>query len=194
MDKNTNKNTFGKLLNIVIILWVLHGSCNLYMQSKSFDYNDQLFKIKLSMCEEYRYGNFGEVELLLNKGDSIHKIYKAYKRFGSAHSQNDDYHNEHYTVMGLLAMQHGDIIKAYEYLIESSKIKSTPVLSSFGPELSLAKKLLRYGEKEKVIEYLTLIRPIWKFYQNQIDLWIIQIRQGKSLDHSFDGHYKQRFF
>ncbi len=83
-------------------------------------------------------------------------------------------------VMGQIALQHGDIEKAKDFLIKAGQISGGGSLSSFGPNMLLAKGLLEKGEKETVIEYLNLCRNFWNLgnQRGTIDRWITVIKKG----------------
>ena len=55
------------------------------------------------------------------------------------------------------------------------------VLSSFGPNMALAKELLEAGEKAAVIEYLQLCKNFWDYAQKRgtLDRWIKTIKAGE---------------
>jgi hypothetical protein len=84
--------------------------------------------------------------------------------------------HEAHTVLGKIALQAGDTKKAAEELIESGKTPGSPQLNSFGPSMSLAKALLKAGEREAVLEYLRLCKNFWK--QETLDRWIAAIEAG----------------
>jgi tetratricopeptide (TPR) repeat protein len=95
-----------------------------------------------------------------------------------------------YTVLGLLALSRNDVTTASQYLMASIDVPPTPQLSTFGPELALAQKLLLHGESEAVISFLVhskrLLIPqpevdeqMRQFQMPQmIDDWIAAIRNG----------------
>jgi TonB family protein len=65
-------------------------------------------------------------------------------------------------VLGLVALRQGSIANAKQYLLESGKTTGSPQLDSFGPDFTLARELLQKGERETVLEYLSLCRVFWK--------------------------------
>ncbi|HEY0461316.1 MAG TPA: hypothetical protein VGC97_19435 [Pyrinomonadaceae bacterium] len=83
------------------------------------------------------------------------------------------------TVLGLIAMDEGDVTKAKEYLLASGQIKGDPpVLLSFGPNMLLAKRLLEQGERKVVIEYLDLCAAFWKEENGRLEKWRETINKG----------------
>jgi len=77
------------------------------------------------------------------------------------YSSNGDAVHHGNTILGLLALQAGEIETAGKYLIESAKTEGSPVLNSFGPSMLLAKALLEAGQKDKVLEYFELCEKFW---------------------------------
>ncbi len=64
-------------------------------------------------------------------------------------------------ILGLAALRKGDIAAAKRYLIAAGKTRGSPQLDSFGPEMTLAQRLLEKGEKETVLEFLDLVAKFW---------------------------------
>lgn len=75
-------------------------------------------------------------------------------------------------ILGRLALRSGDRSEAKGYLIQAAKTPGSPQLKSFGPSMTLAKELLREGEKETVIEYLKLCAQFWESGRGQLTKWI----------------------
>jgi hypothetical protein len=64
-------------------------------------------------------------------------------------------------ILGLAALQEGNIEEAKRYLLAAGRTLGSPQLDSFGPHMELAQKLLARGEKEVVVEYLDLVAKFW---------------------------------
>lgn len=79
--------------------------------------------------------------------------------------------------LGKIAFDSGDIESAKSYLIASVKMNNNSSLKGFGPNMSLAKKLLDRGEKQAVIEYLTLCESFWK--KDILEGWKKEIAENK---------------
>jgi hypothetical protein len=81
-------------------------------------------------------------------------------------------------VLGRVALRRGDIDSAKEYLIKAGKTPGSGSLSSFGPNMALAKELLEIGEKEAVVNYLELCKEFWDLGRKRQTLtrWIEEIR------------------
>jgi len=81
-------------------------------------------------------------------------------------------------VLGLVALQRDDLAKAREYLVESPKYGGSAFLMSFGPDLELARELLKKGETDTVLKFLEACRPVSKIGGPQIDALEEKIRVG----------------
>lgn len=82
-------------------------------------------------------------------------------------------------ILGGAALRASGVMAAKEYLLASAGVKNgRGPLSSFGPNMMLAKELLEKGETKAVIQYLELCRKFWTF-NNKIDLWIADIDKGR---------------
>ncbi|MCO6045616.1 RNA polymerase subunit sigma-24 [Aeoliella sp. ICT_H6.2] len=85
-------------------------------------------------------------------------------------------------VLGQCALRAGDEEGAKQYLLASGRIKGSPNLCSFGPNMSLAKELLEHGEPTAVLEYFELCRGFWKSHEAQLDQWIEEVQRGEVPD------------
>jgi TonB family protein len=85
-------------------------------------------------------------------------------------------------VRGLVALRSGSIQLAAQDLIEAGKTKGSPQLNSFGPNMTLARELLEKGERDTVVEYLTLCKKFWTMGSSRLDQWITTIRAGGTPD------------
>jgi len=71
-------------------------------------------------------------------------------------------------ILGRLALRAGDMQKAKSFLLAAGRTPGGATLSSFGPNMSLAKELLERGEKQAVLEYLELCKSFWTFPRNPL--------------------------
>ena len=93
--------------------------------------------------------------------------------------QADDVHVAH-TLLGRLALSRGDVATAKRQLLDSARVKGSPVLDSFGPSMDLAKALLAQGERSTVLAYLVATGEFWKD-ERQVE-WTERLREGKTPD------------
>ena len=61
-----------------------------------------------------------------------------------------------------VALLDGDIPTAEQHLLLSGKTEGSPALGSFGPNMSLARELLKHSRKETVLQYLDECKVFWK--------------------------------
>jgi tetratricopeptide (TPR) repeat protein len=81
-------------------------------------------------------------------------------------------------VLGKLALEAGDVHGAAEHLVDACKTTATPVLRSFGPDMTLATDLLQRGERQAVIEYLDACTRIWDTGRERLIRWKSEIERG----------------
>jgi len=106
--------------------------------------------------------------------------YTAPRRFGGIPAA--DYYGNF--VLGRLALLDGDIRSAERYLIASGKAdgEGDAVLSSYGPNLSLALEVLKHGDdqsREAVLQFLDEIKVFWNSKPSYYDQWKAQIVAGE---------------
>jgi hypothetical protein len=91
-------------------------------------------------------------------------------------------HDAH-MVLGLLALRTGELERARECLLASSRAVDYlrhSEMSEFrilGPNYSLAFELVARGERSVVLEYLERCRPVW--HSPRLDEWIQDMRDGR---------------
>jgi len=81
-------------------------------------------------------------------------------------------------VLGRIALHKGDVKAAGRHLLDAADIKGGATLSSFGPNMALAKGLLEHGERDVVITYLKRCRRFWDMGQKRLTEWIKTIEKG----------------
>jgi TPR repeat protein len=137
---------------------------------------------------EWRMGRLGEIsKVAFNVGEyqkaekyakellALAEPHPADPRFGQAwHDGN--------MILGRLALKRGDVAKAKMHLLRAGHTPGGGTLTSFGPNMSLAKDLLEQGEKSTVIEYLMLCKKFWAYPRNPVDTWIQAIKSGQQPD------------
>ena len=88
-------------------------------------------------------------------------------------------------ILGRVALREGSLSEARKQLLESANITPGPglgSLSSFGPNMTLAKELLEKGEKKTVLEFFERCRKFWSTDREKLDAWSWQVSQGKIPD------------
>jgi len=85
-------------------------------------------------------------------------------------------------VLGRIAVHEGKIEDAKQYLLAAGHSKGSPVMNSFGPNMSLAKDLLEKGERDTVLQYFELCRRFWKMDYGKLDDWSNEVKAGQIPD------------
>ncbi len=82
-------------------------------------------------------------------------------------------------VLGLIALEAGDLAEAKKRLLASADSKGSPQMNSFGPNMRLAKALLEKGEKDVVLEYFERCRKFWEMGNDQLAAWADSVKKGE---------------
>jgi hypothetical protein len=82
-------------------------------------------------------------------------------------------------VLGRIAVQEGRIDEAKQRLLDAGKSPGSPVMDSFGPNMSLANDLLQNGQQEVVLRYLEQCHTFWKNHDETLDMWREDIQAGR---------------
>jgi len=85
-------------------------------------------------------------------------------------------------VLGRIAAEEGRMDEAKQHLLESGKSTGSPVLRSFGPNMSLARDLLQSGERAAVLEFFELCGKFWTTGNETLTLWSEDVRAGRMPD------------
>ena len=91
-------------------------------------------------------------------------------------------------VLGLLALNQGNVKPASQYLLDAGSTPGSPQLNSFGPDMSLAQALLEKGERDTVLEYFSRCRTFWKMGRDNLDAWTETVRAGGMPNMSMNVH------
>ena len=85
-------------------------------------------------------------------------------------------------VLGRIALAEGNVKAAKFRLIAAGNIPSEPNLSTFGPNMTLAKELLEQGERDVVLKYFRLCSRFWDRDDGQLEKWTAVVELGKIPD------------
>lgn len=92
-------------------------------------------------------------------------------------------------VLGRLALSAGDVGEAKGRLLAAGRVPGSPTLSSFGPDMLLAKELIAKGERQTVADYIDLCAKFWKGHEEKLSQWKETVKQGGMPDFGFNaGH------
>jgi serine/threonine protein kinase len=119
-----------------------------------------------------------KVELNLGNLDRATEIAKTMLK-----TYDDGYsiHAAH-QILGRIALRQDRLEEAEQHLLDSARVKSTPILSSFGPSMILAKELLEKDRKESVLEYIELSGQFWTVGEKRLKDWKEAISNNRSPD------------
>jgi Flp pilus assembly protein TadD len=87
------------------------------------------------------------------------------------------YFHDGHVVLGRVSLTDGDVEQAKTHLLQAGGTPGGGTLTSFGPNMSLAKELADRGERGTVITYLELCRSFWQ--GPQLNQWIQTLKNGK---------------
>ena len=85
-------------------------------------------------------------------------------------------------VLGRIALQENRTEEAKQYLLEAVNSTGSPVLRSFGPNMSLARGLLQNGEAEAVLQYFDRCSKFWGTGGGKLTQWTEDVRAGRMPD------------
>ena len=84
-------------------------------------------------------------------------------------------HDSH-VVLGRVALRTGNVAEAKAQLQQAAHVTGGGTLTSFGPNMSLAKELLERGERDAVVQYLEACEAFWP--NRMLSQWIQTITRG----------------
>ncbi|HSV13432.1 MAG TPA: hypothetical protein VLI90_04190 [Tepidisphaeraceae bacterium] len=85
-------------------------------------------------------------------------------------------------VLGRVALNTGDVDSANAYLQAAGQAPASPVLASIGPDMSLAKELLKRGQRKTVRDYLDACLRLWPGGATRVRAWIATVDAGETPD------------
>jgi hypothetical protein len=102
----------------------------------------------------------------------------AYAREGLGPGSNGQSTFDCNMVLGEVAPRNGNVAEAAQYLIASGKSSGSPILNSFGPNMSLAKAMLEKGEVNVVLQFFDLCKAFSTNHAQLLDGWAEIVRKG----------------
>ena len=136
---------------------------------------DRFHKLGAAANSQFNAGKFEEAR------KSILELQQLLPDFEDDFGYSTAFERVH-SVLGRLALMDGDIQGAKAHLLHSADFKGSPTMSSFGPNMSLARDLLLAGEKEIVLQYLEACRQIWDFGADDLDHWTMYVNADRIPD------------
>lgn len=92
-------------------------------------------------------------------------------------------------LLGLLAIDRGNRELAKHHCLASAQTNGSPQLSSFGPSMSLALRLLQAGEFATVQEFLKRCELFWEDPAGWLSGWQNQVAENRIPDFGPNLHY-----
>ncbi len=117
----------------------------------------------------------GEIETARIYAEELRDLLPSFEGHWNLHHNVEAVH----VVFGRLALREGKVEEAKQHLLESAQGSGSPTMSSFGPNMSLARDLLLAGESETVLEYFDLCRKFWEMGSDNLDEWIMYVNAGR---------------
>jgi hypothetical protein len=117
----------------------------------------------------------------LHETDVVQQLADEYLRVAQRYQHCRNYGNAIHqanTVLGLLALEQDRVEQAERYLEASALTPGSTQLTSFGPNMLLAQKLLERGRKRVVLRYLDRCGQFWRLSFGRLWLWKMKIRRG----------------
>lgn len=139
-------------------------------------------KIPPEEARFYELGKLGKNAFNAGKLDEARKHAKELETLTPKFKGNWNYGNaiqDSNIVLGRIALKEGDVDAAKKHLLAAGASPGSPQMDSFGPNMSLAKDLLKKGEKEVVLQYFKLCRKFWKMGHANLDRWSKEVEEGK---------------
>jgi hypothetical protein len=168
---NVSPNLLPDLLKLSMC-GAISQDCGIEALNKAKNEEERFYALGDAAKEAFSEGKSKKAQEYANELSTLISKYKGNWNYGNA---IQDYN----LVLGRIALSRGEIEKAKDYLIEAGKSPGSPQMDTFGPNMSLAKDLLEKGEKEVVIEYLTLCKSFWEMNDGRLDEWIVLVKAGK---------------
>ena len=85
-------------------------------------------------------------------------------------------------VLGRIALAEGNVKAAKFRLVAAGNTPSESNLSTFGPNMTLAKELLEKSEREVVLKYFRLCSRFWDMNDGRLEEWAALVEEGKIPD------------
>ena len=100
-----------------------------------------------------------------------------------------DHHHHGHLVLGSIALAEGDIEESKRRLLAAGESMASLEPNAVEPNMSLARELLKKGEKEVVLEYLSLCSRSWERGRDKLEKWSVLIQAGLEPDFGGNLHY-----
>lgn len=129
-------------------------------------------RLSLDLRDALRSGDLATAEAVASE------VLSSVGTFPSASGINGENIVNAYDALGRAALKRGDFQAAQEYLRDEATTPGSARLSTFGPNLWLAKQLLSDGYRDTVLQFLVSCKSFWQ--KPVLDQWINEIRSGQN--------------
>jgi hypothetical protein len=130
------------------------------------------FQIFLEMPRDaVRAGDFLQAKKLAQQSLQMAVMLHDDPEYGTAvHVANN--------VLGRVALHTGDVDTANSFLLAAGKVPGSASLANAGPDMSLAKELLKRGQRRTVREYMDACERLWTSGGTRMRAWIATVDAG----------------
>ena len=101
------------------------------------------------------------------------ELYRECRNYGNAVHQAN-------IVLGLIALENDRVERAEAHLAAAAETPGSAQLTSFGPNMLLAQKLLQMGRRKAVLNYLDRCGAFWKLSFGRLWRWKLEIWAGRT--------------
>ena len=134
--------------------------------------NEQFYALPGAAFAAFHLGRFDDAKDYAERALALAVSFQDNWHYGNVKHKSP-------SILGLLALQKGDVPGAVEALHASGATPGSPQLNSFGPTMQLAIALLEAGERDAVLHYLEQCASFWKMGGSLLAIWRRKIVAGE---------------
>lgn len=147
-------------------------------KSLSSDPHQRFFQLGSLAKAAYDAGDYDEAG---RSADELLRLAPQYR--GSWNYGNAIYEGN--LIEGLVVLKRDDnVTLADDYLLAAGKTPGSPQLDTFGPDMSLAIALVRQGQQDVVVDFLTSCMRFWVSGRDRLQGWVAELRNDGNSDPS----------
>lgn len=166
------------LISIVAIVTVAVGQ-----KAGIEDPEREFYRLTKAPAAAFNAGEYADAKTLSLRLLNEAEPWKTNWNYGNAiHVAN--------VVLGRVALVQDDVDEARAFLIAAGKTPGSPQLNSFGPDMLLAREMLKLGENEAVLQYFDLCAKFWdKKHSTRLDDWRTAVSRNETPDFGANLRY-----